>query len=81
MRDITPVDEQPGQGNRYAIDPDEIEDYRKQFAAWSKPKAKKVKPKPEEDDEIVDVVYEDVDESAIEEMMTDDEGFEVLDDD
>lgn len=71
MRNILPKEDQPGQGNRYAIEEKDLKKLRKQFADWSKPKAtpteekaktngkgKKAKPA----DEVVDITDEvDVD--------------------
>jgi hypothetical protein len=40
MRAITPKEDQPGQGNRYAIEEKQLKKLRKQFTDWSAPKAK-----------------------------------------
>jgi hypothetical protein len=40
MRAVLPKEDQPGQGNRYAIDEKDIKKLRKLFAEWNTPKAK-----------------------------------------
>jgi hypothetical protein len=65
MRSITEADEQPGQGGRYAIDPEDVPALQKQFKKWgkgaskngAKGKGKKVKIQDaiELDDEVVDL--------------------------
>src|SRR5688572_18823952 len=46
MRATLPKDDQPGQGNRYQIDPDEVTQLRKSFKKWTNGKAP-AEPKPE----------------------------------
>lgn len=76
MRATLAKEEQPGQGNRYAIEADELDDIRTAFKKWngkSKPKTdeapaekpakkgkKSKKPKVEELEEIDDPVDEDL---------------------
>jgi hypothetical protein len=75
MRTITPKDEQPGQGNRYAIEARSMKGLRKKFDEWNKPK---VKADPvETDDEVLD--EELIDE--VDELTEDDEDTDTEDDD
>src|SRR5687767_4183350 len=46
MRSTLPKEDQPGQGNRYQIDPEEMTQLRKQFKKWTNGKAP-TEPKPE----------------------------------
>jgi hypothetical protein len=63
MRSITEADDQPGQGGRYAIDPEDVPALQKQFKKWGKgaskngAKSKKVKVEDaiDLDDEVVDL--------------------------
>lgn len=49
MRATLPKEDQPGQGNRYQIDPEELDDIRKAFKAWGGGK-----PKQTADDDVED---------------------------
>jgi hypothetical protein len=62
MRSITEKEEQPGQGGRYGIDPEDVPSLQKQFAKWSKPSknGKKEFSIKVEDDEVVDLTDEDL---------------------
>ncbi len=42
MRATTPKEEQPGQGNRYAIDASDIKALKKAYSEWTKPKQTEV---------------------------------------
>jgi len=96
MRAITPKEDQPGQGNRYAIEEKDLKKLRKQFSDWAKPKATsteekvktngtgtKTKKTKKAAEEVVDITEDiEVDEPSDEEIMALDEASdELLDED
>lgn len=93
MRSITPKDEQPGQGNRYAIESKDIKKLKKDFVEFDKGKAKASTngkaPKEEvvdvDDDELLDEIDLDDDteaeEEALDALEPDDEEILALDED
>jgi hypothetical protein len=69
MRATTSKEDQPGQGNRYAIPKTRIKKLKTAFDEWNKPKAKTPPPDVELDDEELE-----------DSMMSEDEDFEDDDD-
>ena len=78
MRATLAKDEQPGQGNRYQIEPEQVDVLKKQFTEWNKPTKKAAAEVVEEerldeelmvidDEEIVDEALDPTDEE-IEEL-------------
>jgi hypothetical protein len=65
MRAVTPKEDQPGQGNRYAIPKKRIPKLKAQFEDWSKPK-QKAAPTDEVDEDLTDEELEEA-------MISDDE--------
>jgi len=88
MRAVTPKEDQPGQGNRYAIEQKQLKQLRKQFDDWAKPKAapaeEKAKTngktkKPRVTDEAIDISEDiEVDEPSDEELIALDEAADDL---
>jgi hypothetical protein len=60
MRATLPKDKQPGQGNRYSIDPEDLDDLKKKFVKWGMPKSKAEKPPVVEEIDIDDDGDEDL---------------------
>jgi hypothetical protein len=83
MRDILDAEDQPGQGNRYAIDPDELDDLRKQFKSWSQPKQKRQKRQAKDADVGIEVRHLPDDDSDPDEIyeLTDDDVASILTED
>ena len=95
MRSILKKEDQPGQGNRYAIEEKDLKKLRKQFDDWSTPKAKpdeepstngaKKKGKKAKEQEVVDISDEvdDLEAEPTEEelMALEDASDDVLDED
>jgi len=81
MRATTPKSDQPGQGNRYKFDPDELPGLKHRFTEWSKPKVKDESPIVQEiaiEDEFeADLLLDDIenedDEDVPDFSSTDDE--------
>jgi len=93
MRATTPKSDQPGQGNRYKFDPDELPGLKHRFTEWSKPKVKDESPIVQEiaiEDDIdefeADLLLDDIENEDDEDVpdfssSSDDEDEEPSDDD
>jgi len=90
MRATTPKSDQPGQGNRYKFDPDELPGLKHRFTEWSKPKVKDESPIVQEiaieDDVDEDLLLDDIENEDDEDVpdfssSSDDEDEEPSDDD
>lgn len=55
MRAITPKEDQPGQGNRYAIEADDMKKLKQQFEEWNAPKAKTTSKNGSTPDEVEEI--------------------------
>lgn len=76
LRSITPKDEQPGKGSRWALEGNKrsLTAMRKQFAAWTAEAAEKAAAKVEPVTEVEDEdLLEDPTEADIEELEVEDE--------
>lgn len=79
MRATTPKEDQPGQGNRYAFDVDEVPELKAKFQEWTQPKPKKEKePKPDPGpaaEELFDeeLLFDEIGDEEEEEEPSDDE--------
>ena len=82
MRSVTDPDDQPGQGGRYAIDPDEVPAIQKAFDKWSKPSTNDKKGKKGKKTKVVDAV--DLDDEVVElddALLDEDVDAELVDED
>lgn len=87
MRNILEKEDQPGQGNRYAIDEKDLKKLKKRFDEWQAPKTKSEEPatngakpkktKTKKEVEVVDITTEASEDLEVEDEPSDEELMEL----